>query len=40
MMMNDTWGFKRNDNSWKSATIIVRNLCATGSVTCFRPVAL
>jgi alpha-L-fucosidase len=31
MTMNDTWGFKRNDNHWKSATTIIRNLCDIAS---------
>ena len=26
MTMNDTWGFKSNDNNWKSAATIIRNL--------------
>jgi len=26
MTMNDTWGFKSDDNKWKSSTTIVRNL--------------
>jgi alpha-L-fucosidase len=31
MTMNDTWGFKKNDHHWKSATVLVRNLidCAS-----------
>ena len=31
MTMNDTWGFKRNDNHWKSAATIIRNLCDIAS---------
>ena len=31
MTMNDTWGFKRNDNNWKSAATIIRNLCDIAS---------
>jgi len=31
MTMNDTWGFKSNDNHWKSATTIIRNLCDIAS---------
>jgi len=26
MTMNDTWGFKKNDNNWKSTEMLVRNL--------------
>ena len=26
MTMNDTWGFKKNDQNWKSATTLIRNL--------------
>ncbi len=26
MTMNDTWGFKRNDNNWKSKQQLIRNL--------------
>ena len=26
MTMNDTWGFKRDDNNWKSTETIIRNL--------------
>ncbi|MBN1926391.1 MAG: alpha-L-fucosidase [Prolixibacteraceae bacterium] len=26
MTMNDTWGFKKNDNNWKSTETLVRNL--------------
>jgi alpha-L-fucosidase len=31
MTMNDTWGFKKNDNHWKSSETLVRNLidCAS-----------
>jgi len=31
MTMNDTWGFKRDDHNWKSATTIIRNLCDIAS---------
>jgi alpha-L-fucosidase len=31
MTMNDTWGFKRSDHNWKSATTLVRNLIDTSS---------
>ena len=31
MTMNDTWGFKSNDNHWKSAATIIRNLCDIAS---------
>ena len=31
MTMNDTWGFKSNDNNWKSAATIIRNLCDIAS---------
>jgi alpha-L-fucosidase len=31
MTMNDTWGFKSNDNNWKSAAVIIRNLCDIAS---------
>ena len=26
MTMNDTWGFKKNDQNWKSSEVLVRNL--------------
>jgi alpha-L-fucosidase len=26
MTMNDTWGFKKNDHNWKSATTLIHNL--------------
>ena len=26
MTMNDTWGYKRNDNNWKSTQTLIRNL--------------
>ena len=26
MTMNDTWGFKKNDDNWKSPTVLVHNL--------------
>lgn len=31
MTMNDTWGYKRNDNNWKSTETLIRNLidCAS-----------
>ena len=31
MTMNDTWGYKSNDNNWKSAATIIRNLCDIAS---------
>jgi alpha-L-fucosidase len=31
MTMNDTWGYKRDDNHWKSADTLVRNLCDIAS---------
>jgi alpha-L-fucosidase len=31
MTLNDTWGFKRDDNNWKSTTTIIRNLCDIAS---------
>jgi alpha-L-fucosidase len=31
MTMNDTWGFKRNDNNWKSTATLIRNLCDIAS---------
>ncbi len=31
MTMNDTWGFKRNDDHWKSSATIIRNLCDIAS---------
>jgi alpha-L-fucosidase len=31
MPMNDTWGFKRDDNNWKSTETIIRNLCDIAS---------
>ena len=31
MTMNNTWGFKRDDNNWKSAETLVRNLCDIAS---------
>ncbi len=31
MTMNDTWGFKRDDNHWKSTEILLRNLCDIAS---------
>ncbi len=31
MTMNDTWGFKRDDNNWKSSETIIRNLCDIAS---------
>jgi len=27
MTMNDTWGYKRDDNNWKSTETLIRNLC-------------
>jgi alpha-L-fucosidase len=29
--MNDTWGFKRDDNHWKSPAVLIRQLAATSS---------
>jgi len=31
MTINDTWGFKRNDDHWKSTETIIRNLCDIAS---------
>lgn len=31
MTMNDTWGFKKSDHNWKSATTLVRMLIETSS---------
>jgi alpha-L-fucosidase len=31
MTMNDTWGFKRDDNKWKSTETLIRNLCDIAS---------
>jgi alpha-L-fucosidase len=31
MTMNDTWGFKRDDNHWKSSETLIRNLCDIAS---------
>ena len=31
MTMNGTWGFKRDDNSWKSTETLIRNLCDIAS---------
>ncbi|MDB6016598.1 MAG: hypothetical protein JWR19_1087 [Pedosphaera sp.] len=31
MTLNNTWGYKRDDNNWKSTTIIIRNLCDIAS---------
>ena len=31
MTINDTWGFKKNDNNWKSAEKLIRNLCDIAS---------
>ncbi|MDI1319519.1 MAG: alpha-L-fucosidase, partial [bacterium] len=31
MTMNNTWGFKRDDNEWKSTETIIRNLCDIAS---------
>jgi len=31
MTMNDTWGFKRDDNDWKSTETFIRNLCDIAS---------
>jgi alpha-L-fucosidase len=31
MTMNDTWGYKRDDNHWKSATSLIQKLCDIAS---------
>jgi alpha-L-fucosidase len=31
MTLNNTWGFKRDDNNWKSTETIIRNLCDIAS---------
>jgi alpha-L-fucosidase len=31
MTMNNTWGFKRDDNHWKSTETLIRNLCDIAS---------
>src|SRR3989442_7471125 len=31
MTMNDTWGFKRDDNNWKPTEKLIRNLCDIAS---------
>ena len=31
MTMNDSWGFKRDDNNWKSTATLLRNLCDIAS---------
>ena len=31
MTMNDTWGFKRDDNNWKSTETLIQNLCDIAS---------
>jgi alpha-L-fucosidase len=31
MTMNDSWGYKRDDNNWKSAETLIRNLCDIAS---------
>ena len=31
MTMNDSWGFKRDDNEWKSPETLIRNLCDIAS---------
>jgi alpha-L-fucosidase len=31
MTMNDTWGYKRDDNHWKSTESLIRNLCDIAS---------
>ncbi len=31
MTMNNTWGFKRDDNNWKSTETLLRNLCDIAS---------
>ena len=31
MTLNDTWGFKKDDNNWKSTQTLIRNLCDIAS---------
>jgi alpha-L-fucosidase len=31
MTMNNTWGFRRDDNAWKSTETLIRNLCDIAS---------
>ena len=31
MTMNNTWGFKRDDDHWKSTEVLIRNLCDIAS---------
>jgi len=31
MTMNNTWGFKKDDNNWKSTEPLIRNLCDIAS---------
>jgi alpha-L-fucosidase len=31
MTMNGTWGYKKNDNDWKSTEMLIRNLCDIAS---------
>jgi alpha-L-fucosidase len=31
MTINDTWGFKKDDNNWKSTETLIRNLCDIAS---------
>ncbi len=31
MTMNKTWGFKKDDNNWKSTELLIRNLCDIAS---------
>ena len=31
MTLNNTWGFKRDDNNWKSTQTLIRNLCDIAS---------
>lgn len=31
MTINDTWGFKRDDNNWKSSETLIRDLCDIAS---------
>ena len=31
MTMNNTWGFKKDDNNWKSTETLIRNLCDIAS---------
>ena len=31
MTLNNTWGFKRDDDNWKSTEVLIRNLCDIAS---------